>query len=73
MEITEADVQQLINIYESEYEVTLSPNQARREATKLFQLYKLLYLTPLPNNAHAAISNSPFPCYTVDATRKINK
>ena len=45
--LTDADIQEFIQIYKEEFEESLSPKEAREMASRLLELYSVLYLPPL--------------------------
>jgi len=44
MDFEEEEIKEFIEIYRKEYGRELTPAEAQREATKLFTLFKLVYL-----------------------------
>jgi hypothetical protein len=47
--LTKADIQEFIEIYKGEFGEVLDPRVAHEMASRLLELYKILYLEPVPD------------------------
>ena len=59
MKISDADLDDFIQTWQSAFDERLTRDQARRELTKLFELFRIL-ARPLPNQRKSSLSG-PLP------------